>query len=95
MKLIELNNIRVIIREAKKSDAENMIDYVNKICLESDNLTFGKGEFTMSLEEEEEFIENISKQNNALFLIAELNGEIIGNLRVAAYKSSTIMELVF
>lgn len=81
MKVIELNeNIKVMLREADKIDAANMLVYVNKICLESDNLTFGEGEFEISFEQEEEFIETISKQKNGLFLVVELNGDIIGNL---------------
>lgn len=70
----------IVIREANKSDAKNMIDYVNQISIESDNLTFGEGEFGISIEHEEQFLDGISKQKNALFIIAEFEGIIIGNL---------------
>ncbi|TJX13256.1 GNAT family N-acetyltransferase [Tissierella creatinini] len=81
MKLIKLNNGKfVIIREANKTDAINMIKYIEKISRESDNLTFGEGEFEVSYEQEEVFIGTLSKQENCLCIIAEDNGKIIGNL---------------
>jgi RimJ/RimL family protein N-acetyltransferase len=57
-----------------------MIEYVNQISCESDNLTFGEGEFGISIEQEKEFLDGISKQKNGLFIIAEFEGIIIGNL---------------
>ena len=70
----------IAIRKATKSDAKAMLEYINKISSESDNLTFGKGEFPLTLEQEENFIDNISRQDNAIFIIAEIDGKIIGNL---------------
>jgi RimJ/RimL family protein N-acetyltransferase len=81
MSQFELKNGKlVIIRKASKSDAEEMLEYIDKISRESDFLTFGKGEFDKTVEQEESFIDNVSKQNNALFIIAEVEGKIVGNL---------------
>jgi len=74
------NNDTVIIRQAGKTDAKEIIELLNRICGESDFLTFGPGEFTMTIEQEENFLENILKQSNALFLAAEDNGKLIGTL---------------
>ncbi|GAA0180957.1 GNAT family N-acetyltransferase [Clostridium sediminicola] len=71
---------KVIIRKANKSDAKTLIDYLNIIGGESDFLTFGVDEFGRSVGQEEDFIENVLKKENALFIIAEVNGKIVGNL---------------
>lgn len=81
MKQIQLpNGDTAIIRNVTKDDAKALIEYVNIISAESDFLTFGEGEFGISVEEEEKFIESISSKNNALFIVAEVEGKIVGNL---------------
>ncbi|OLS03357.1 GNAT family N-acetyltransferase [Tissierella creatinophila] len=80
MREINVNGEKVIIRKANKSDAKELVEYVNIIGGQSDFLTFGVGEFNISIEEEEKIIENSLKKDNKLFIIAEYKGEIIGNL---------------
>ncbi|WIV11534.1 GNAT family protein [Proteiniborus sp. MB09-C3] len=81
MKQFELKNgDTVIIRKANKSDAGAVLNYIDMVSEESDYLTFGQGEFDKTIEQEEYFIDNISKQNNALFIIAETKGKVVGNL---------------
>lgn len=85
MKNIKLKDGReVVLREAAKADAAAMLKYIDTISRESDNLTFGEGEFILSVEEEENIIEGRRNTDNALFLIAEVNGEIVGNLSFSA-----------
>lgn len=80
MRVINFNDKKVIIRQANKSDAKAIIEYLNIIGGESDFLTFGMGQFGRSVTEEEKFIDNALKKENALFIIAEINGKVIGNL---------------
>ena len=80
MKEIIINDKKIKIREARKEDAEALIKYVNIIAGESDFLTFGAGEFDISIEDEEKILENSLEKDNKLFIIAEYKGEIIGNL---------------
>lgn len=81
MEEIHSNSEKVIIvRKAVKSDAAALIEYLNIIGGESNFLTFGAGEFGRSIEQEEEFIVNALKNENALFIIAEINGKVVGNL---------------
>lgn len=81
MKQLKLKNGNpIVIRKANKSDANAMLEYINAISRESDFLTFGEGEFGKTIEQEKSFIDNISKQNNSLFIIAEVEGKIVGNL---------------
>jgi RimJ/RimL family protein N-acetyltransferase len=81
MKQIKLKNgDTAIIREAIKSDAKALVDYVNTISGETDFMTFGPGEFGMSIEQEESYLNNASIQRNAIYLIVEAGGRIIGSL---------------
>lgn len=80
MKEIIVNQEKVIIRKANQSDSKALIKYLNIIGGESDFLTFGLGEFGITIEQEEEFIKNTLKKDNSLFIIAEVNGKVIGNL---------------
>lgn len=80
MKKFVKTNELFTIRKANISDARALIEYLNIIGGESENLTFGPGEFGKSIKQEEEFIENILKKENALFIIALKDDKIIGNL---------------
>lgn len=80
MKEIKVNDEKVIIRKANKIDASALIEYLNVIGGESDFLTFGREEFGRDVKGEEEFIENTLRKKNALLIIAEVNGKIVGNL---------------
>ncbi len=70
----------VVIRRAVKSDAKTLIDYLEIIGGESDFLTFGPRQFGRSVEQEEEFIQSVSTRENACFIVAEVDGKIVGNL---------------
>ncbi|WMJ76204.1 MULTISPECIES: GNAT family N-acetyltransferase [unclassified Sedimentibacter] len=80
MKELNINNEKVVIRKTDKSDAKALVEYMNYIGSESDFLSFGAGQFGMSAEQEEEYIETVLKKNNALSIIAEVNGKVVGNL---------------
>lgn len=70
-----------IIRSIAVDDAASMIDYLNEIAGESDNLTFGAGELTITEAIEITIIEEALASTTDLFLVAECDGEIIGNLK--------------
>lgn len=69
-----------IIREATVNDAKRIIDYVNQVSKETDNLTFGDGEFNMSIEAEVEYLKNIQQSPTSLYIIALANDQIVGSL---------------
>lgn len=70
-----------MIREAVGSDAAAYISFLNQIASESDFLTFGSAdELNLTTKKEESSIENALKRENVLFLIAESEGQIVGNL---------------
>ncbi|MET1248920.1 GNAT family N-acetyltransferase [Sporolactobacillus sp. STCC-11] len=72
---------KLVIREAKNSDAEAVIDYLNQIAGESDFLTFGFAEeLHLTVEKEEVTLKDYAKRENALYLVAVYNGQIAGTL---------------
>ncbi len=84
MKELNINNENVIIRKTEKSDAKALVEYLSYVGGESDFLSFGAGQFGMSAEQEEEYIEAVLKKDNALSIIAEVNGKVVGNLNFNA-----------
>jgi RimJ/RimL family protein N-acetyltransferase len=80
------NNIQLTLRPAEQDDAERLLVYVNQIAGESENITFGPGEFTMSVEEERAFLLVNAESPNSLYLIAEIAGEIAGTLTFSVGK---------
>jgi RimJ/RimL family protein N-acetyltransferase len=93
MKYITCKNEKITIRRADKSDAKALIEYLEVIGGQSDFLTFGKGEFGRSVEQEEEFISNAIKKENALFIIAEINGKVVGNLNFSGGSRKRIFHV--
>lgn len=81
MKQLKLRNGQTLtIRIAKKEDALSLIKYINKVGGESDFLTFGENEFDMTVEKEEAMIESYIGVENKIYIIAEIENEIVGNL---------------
>lgn len=70
----------LFIRKAVKEDAAALLEYMYKIGGESDYLTFGEGELNISLDSEETIIEDNLNSDNQLFLVAVIDGKIVGNL---------------
>ncbi|MFD2617850.1 GNAT family N-acetyltransferase [Terrilactibacillus laevilacticus] len=68
----------IVIRQAVKEDARKIIEYLETIAAESDYLSFGEGEFHVTVKQEEAFLEDHKKQKNSIYLVAETDGIIIG-----------------
>lgn len=80
MKIELLNGKHAIVREVVKDDAEKLIEYLQSISSESEYLTFGEGELSLSKETEESIICEHITVNNKLMIVAEYEDQIIGNL---------------
>lgn len=81
MKHIQLRGGQtLVIREAQKEDASLILEYINKVGTESDNLTFGEGEFGITPEKEAEVIEEIAKSDNQLMICAFIKDKLVGQL---------------
>ena len=66
----------LVIREAEIEDARDLIEYAEATSGESDNLTFGSGEFDISLSQEEEIIRNSRGADNILYIVGVVQNRI-------------------
>ena len=80
------NNLPLILRCAEPDDAGKLLIFNEQAAGESENLSFGPGEFEMGLEEERAFLQEIAEVPTSLFVIAEVAGEIAGTLVFQAGK---------
>ncbi|WP_457558903.1 N-acetyltransferase family protein [Candidatus Harpocratesius sp.] len=71
------NGKTLIIRPAISDDAKAILDYINQIAGESDNLTFGPGEFDKTIDDERKFISKINITQNNIFVVALIDNEIV------------------
>lgn len=71
------NGMILLIDKAQKDDAKQVINYLNIVGGESDNLLFGANEFTMSVEEEENFIGNLEQSKSSALLVGKIEDEIV------------------
>lgn len=73
--------MQIIIREAQTTDAAALIEHVRQIAAEPDiDVPLQAEEFTMTVAEEEQIIQEIADSDNSLFLVAEHRGQIVGHL---------------
>jgi RimJ/RimL family protein N-acetyltransferase len=71
----------LIIREARPDDAERLIAYIQRLIAEPDiNLPLAPGEFKYTVEEEQQILAKYAAADNAIFLIAEVEGCLVGEL---------------
>lgn len=80
------NNLQFTLRHAKPEDAEALLAYLERVSGESENITFGPGEFGMSVEEEHAFLQRNAESPTSLYLIAEVAGEIAATLSFSTGK---------
>ncbi len=68
------------IRQAAVADAEAVVAYCDAVSAESDNLTFGAGEFGISVARERIFLESVLATDNHVYFLAECGDELVGTL---------------
>ena len=82
--------MEITIQEAKKKDATALIQFVQKVANETNFLTFDSSEFNKTVEEEEQIIEDHLQAKNQIFILAKLDGQIIGILNVQSSKKKRL-----
>jgi RimJ/RimL family protein N-acetyltransferase len=70
----------LIIREAEGRDAGVVLRYLDKISRETNFLTFGPGEFSLTEKEEFDYLEKCRRTDNCLYLLSLLEETLVGNL---------------
>ncbi len=76
------NGLILTIEKAKKEDAANIIEYLKLVGGESDNLLFGANEFSISVSEEENMIEQFSSSNTSAMFVGKIEDEIVSILTI-------------
>jgi ribosomal protein S18 acetylase RimI-like enzyme len=85
MKDIKISHVtpdgkEIIIRAVKESDAENLLALKKSYLKNTTTIPLYEDEYTNTIEQEAEWIKKYIEQDNCLLLVAEHNGELIGNL---------------
>lgn len=73
---------QLIARIPEPEDAEGLINQMQTVDSETKFLARESDEFSLTVEQEREFIKNRTKDENVSFLIGELDGRIIANCSV-------------
>ncbi|MCK5345378.1 MAG: GNAT family N-acetyltransferase [Candidatus Heimdallarchaeota archaeon] len=68
---------KLIIKPAVSTDAADIIDYLNMTAGESDNITFGPGEFGKTIEQEKAYLTSLQDSKNDILVVGVVEGEII------------------
>lgn len=71
------------LREAEPEDALAVLDYTHTVSAESDNLTFGAGEFELTVPDEEAYLKACKLSQNRIYILAHVEGELVGTLSFA------------
>ncbi len=71
------NGKRLQISRTVPEDAAAVIEFVNQIAGESDNLTFGKGEFLKTIEQEKQYFSDLQKSKNSVFIVGKVENQVV------------------
>lgn len=75
----------LIIRTAEVYDAQKLMNCVKTYLSDSDFIRKYPDEFALTLEQEIGWIQSFQNKENSLLLVAEYNGEIVGNVDVTGH----------
>ena len=79
-KVYELNGHTLVLRSAEKEDANTLLPYLKRVCGETRFLLREADECVdLTLEQEEAFIASHIDNDRACLILAELDGEYVGN----------------
>jgi RimJ/RimL family protein N-acetyltransferase len=85
----------VTIREATPDDARALIEQVRQLAEEPNiDIPLGPGEFTLTEEQERQVLAEYAAAENAVFLVAEAEGTIIGMLNCQGGKRKAMRHAV-
>ena len=79
MKVIDKTGSEVTLRNAEINDAEDLIKYLKITTSETPYLIREPDEVTLSLEQEQNFIQRVMDSDRELMLVAVIDGKHIGN----------------
>jgi RimJ/RimL family protein N-acetyltransferase len=71
------SGLQLEIRIPTIEDAQSVLNFISIISGESDNLTFGPGEFGISLEQEKNYFSKLKDDEDNIFVIGLIEDEIV------------------
>src|SRR5580658_1406389 len=74
------------IAHVERTDAAEMVAYVNRACGESDYPTSGPGEFEITVADKEKFIDGLEGGRFNFMLKGVVNGEIVSLCQIASTR---------
>ncbi len=74
---------RLTIREASESDAAAILEYLEVVSGETDFLSFGPGEFELTLPQEEEYLCACRSAANQLYVVGTIDEMIVATTNFA------------
>lgn len=73
--------MQLIIREARPTDAEQLVAHVQRLTEEPDiDIPLAPGEFNLTVEQERQILADYAASDNSIFLVAEADSQIVGGL---------------
>ncbi|MGT2847079.1 GNAT family N-acetyltransferase [Streptococcus massiliensis] len=75
---------KLMIGEAEPQNAQDLVDFLNQVGLESDMTTIDEAGILMTVEEMTQFISVQAQSENQLYLVAYLSEELVGVLSITA-----------
>lgn len=83
-----------IIRPVSPEDAEKLVEYMRKLTSEPDlNIPWSPGEFTMTAQEERDFITSFISDERSLWIVAAHGDEIVASSEIRTYKRSGLKHM--
>ena len=87
--------LQIQVREARAEDAAAILAHVQQVLAEPEiDLLTTPDEFRVTEDEERLLLENIAASENCIFLVALIDGEIVGELNCRGGRSSTTRHAV-
>ena len=83
----------LIIREAEAEDAGLLLQHIEKVSGETSFLSFGRGEFEMTVEQEADFLDRCRTAENCIYLLAFVDQTLAGTLNFSSRNRSRLMHV--
>ena len=94
MKKINLKSGELlIIRKAIPEDAINIINYAEKVSSESNNISYGPGEFGVTLEREQKYLQSLQGSKNCISILGFIKKKIVSFASLYGGKRKRIEHL--
>ena len=83
----------IIIRKAVPKDAEEFLKYKNKIAGETDNASYGPGEFGMTVEQVQKNIHSLKDSKNSIIILGLIKKKIVSVANLSGGKRKRMEHL--